>query len=87
MFDSKGDGSFHGVAVLNLNRNIIANQGGSVLCELQLNIFAVWVTEQYLSVVIFKKAFGLYKFHVPDRINYIRTDIADALVWANGMAW
>ena len=34
MFDSKGDGSFHGVAVLNLNRNIIANQGGSVLCEL-----------------------------------------------------
>ena len=34
MFASYGDGSFHGVAVLNLDRNIIANQGGTALCEL-----------------------------------------------------
>jgi len=34
MFASNGDGSFHGVAVLNLDRNIIANQGGTALCEL-----------------------------------------------------
>ena len=36
MFASNGDGSFHGVAVLNLDRNIIANQGGTALCELWL---------------------------------------------------
>ena len=34
MFASYGDGSFHGVAVLSLDRNIIANQGGTALCEL-----------------------------------------------------
>ena len=34
MFASYGDGSFQGVAVLNLDRNIIANQGGTALCEL-----------------------------------------------------
>ena len=34
MFASNGDGSFHGVAVLNLDRNVIANQGGTALCEL-----------------------------------------------------
>ena len=34
MFASNGDGSFHGVAVLNLDRNIIADQGGTALCEL-----------------------------------------------------
>ena len=34
MFTSNGDGSFHGVAVLNLNRNSIDNQGGTALCEL-----------------------------------------------------
>ena len=34
MFASNGNGSFHGVAVLNLDRNIIANQGGTALCEL-----------------------------------------------------
>ena len=34
MFASNGDGSFHGVVVLNLDRNIIANQGGTALCEL-----------------------------------------------------
>ena len=33
MFTSNGDGSFQGVAVLNLDRNIIANQGGIALCE------------------------------------------------------
>ena len=34
MFTSNGDGSFQGVAVLNLDRNIIANQGGIALCKL-----------------------------------------------------
>ena len=34
MFASHGDGSFRSVAVLNLHRNIIANQGGTSLCEL-----------------------------------------------------
>ena len=34
MFTSNGDGSFQGVAVLNIDRNIIANQGGITLCKL-----------------------------------------------------
>ena len=34
MLASNGNGSFQGVAVLNLDRNIIANQGGTALCEL-----------------------------------------------------
>ena len=36
MLASSGDGSFHGVVVLNLDRNTIANQGGTALCELYL---------------------------------------------------
>ena len=34
MFTSSGHGCFHDVAVLNLDRNSINNQGGSALCEL-----------------------------------------------------
>ena len=34
MFASNGDGSFCGVEVLNLDRNSIASQGGTALCEL-----------------------------------------------------
>ena len=34
MLASNGDGSFQGVAVLNLDRNIIASQGGIALCKL-----------------------------------------------------
>ena len=38
MFARNGDGSFQGVAVLNLDRNIIANQGGTALGELVVGL-------------------------------------------------
>ena len=52
MFASSGDGSFHGVAVLNLDRNLIANQGGIALCELIMCLVFVIPSSTSLFLIL-----------------------------------